>query len=280
MILNICINYCSNNETEGYLHALAELDGLDGLRVLVVDNSPREKAFEMPAALANGPFELLSLPENPGYFGAAAEGLRHYLAGSPLPDWVIVSNVDIRPASKDFLARIEAYGGQPDLAVLAPGIHSSFTSSNQNPFMIQRPRPLRMHFYRFLYCSWVLTALYVQMSRLVRRSGGKSSAGTGILPAAPGGPEGIYAAHGACFILSQAFFRRGGTLSYPCFLFGEEIFIAEQVRKLNMGCTLDEDVKIIHEEHVSTGTALKKNMLRYAQEAASFCAKSYFPLWG
>ena len=61
----------------------------------------------------------------------------------------------------------------------------------------------------------------------------------------------IYAPHGACVIFSKRFFSEGGSLDLPVFLFGEEICIAEAVRRLGLSVIYNPKLVLTHHEHQS-----------------------------
>jgi GT2 family glycosyltransferase len=63
----------------------------------------------------------------------------------------------------------------------------------------------------------------------------------------------IYAPHGSIFIFRRAFFEHGGNIRFPYFLFGEEIYIAEQVKEKGGKILYAPELNIIHNEHTSTG---------------------------
>ena len=51
-------------------------------------------------------------------------------------------------------------------------------------------------------------------------------------------------------LFASSYFDKGGTLNYPSFLFGEELFVAEQARQLNLTTVFEPSLKIEHQQHV------------------------------
>src|SRR5215831_609288 len=91
-VLLICVKYGSDQETALYLESLRSLNRQQTLRVLVVDNASEGG----PARLPEWPnCSRISAPDNLGYFGGARYGLSLHLRNNPLPDWIIISNVDL-----------------------------------------------------------------------------------------------------------------------------------------------------------------------------------------
>src|SRR2546427_119628 len=82
--------------------------------------------------------------------------------------------------------------------------------------------------------------------------------------------EFIYAPHGALFIFSRRYFEAGGYLDGNLFLYGEEISVAEICRSLGLPVIYEPSLRVLHNEHQSTGRVIsrfsfecQKNALRY-----------------
>src|SRR5207247_1725944 len=130
------------------------------------------------------------------------------------------------------------YSDRPP-AIVAPDIilksRSGLPSSNhhQNPCLTTRPSKLRMRFIwamtrnHLLYTVFeLLSSLrYRLLSSLVRlKSSGAPNTNEAGFP--------IYAPFGAFVMFHKDYFTAGGTLRYPGFLFGEEIYVGETARTL------------------------------------------------
>src|SRR5882762_158509 len=94
--LVIGINYQTDEHAVTFARSLARYSPED-VSVILVDNSERGNPDGFPRQIraASPQIRYLEAPRNLGYFGGANYGLKQYLAGSELPDWVIVCNVDI-----------------------------------------------------------------------------------------------------------------------------------------------------------------------------------------
>ncbi|MNZ11427.1 hypothetical protein D3C78_282910 [compost metagenome] len=62
----------------------------------------------------------------------------------------------------------------------------------------------------------------------------------------------MYGAHGSFMIFSRNYFRLGADVDYPRFLFGEEVFVAEQLRTHNLHIEHLPQLRIFDKEHAST----------------------------
>jgi GT2 family glycosyltransferase len=271
--LLICVKYGSDEETDHYLESVRSLQSQSSMHVLVVDNTldgswgQRSSQFNCIAVQAS---------QNLGYFGGARYGLSHYLSENPLPDWVIVSNVDLTIADPKFLDHLFPLKDDPDLGVVAPSIRSNLTGRDQNPYLATRPSSLRMHFYKWLYRSWLLLNAHELASAAVHKLLGVLRSGRSS--DSEGSRREIYAPHGSFLIFSKTYFERDGDLQFPEFLFGEEIYVAEKLRTLKLKAIYEPSLVVIHEEHQSTKLFKSRPIAAYVAASAAYCANTFFPL--
>jgi GT2 family glycosyltransferase len=209
------------------------------------------------------------MPSNLGYFGAAHLVLNSVWKNR-LPDWLVVSNADIRLPQHSFLTRLADHSAGR-CAVIAPKIVSTETGLDQNPFHRHRPSAVRINLNRLIprvpLLFWLVTAQYLIKRSIRRRIPGNHAQSTK-------NSTNIYAPHGAFIVFSKEYFRRGGSLNCGAFLFAEEIFVAETCRRLGLHITHSPDLEVLHDEHVSTrgNPAIR----RYQAEAADYCFREFF----
>lgn len=274
--LLICVKYSADPETVRYLESLRQLHGQSNLHVLIVDNDASGATSDLRI---DARFAVLQSDENLGYLGGARWGMSKYLEEHPLPDWVIVSNVDLLITDRHFLEKLAALKSVPRVGAVAPRIASVLTGRNQNPFMRNRPSAMRMHAYKWLHRSWLALNAHelgsVVFHRL-RSALGRSTRTKANLDRELGGK--IYAPHGSFLILSKEYFRSGGSLDFPCFLFGEEIYLAENLRKLGLDVIYEPSLEVLHQEHKSTKLLKSRKLGQFVASSAAYCADTYFPL--
>jgi len=275
-VLLICVKHGSETETALYLESLRKLRGQRTLQVLVVDNTIGAELPELPKERN---FTWLRAEENLGYFGGARRGLSLYLQEHSLPDWVIVSNVDLVIVDLEFLHKLAALPSRSNLGAVAPSIRSALTGKDQNPYLRVRPSAARMHAYKWLFQSRLVLNIYELAAAAfhwARSVPGKLRASSHKFRRSL--PESIYAPHGSFLILSKNYFARGGNLEFPGFLFGEEIYIAESMRRLGLGVWYDPSLEVLHDEHKSTKLYKSREIAAHAAFAAAYCADVFFPI--
>jgi GT2 family glycosyltransferase len=275
-VLLVCVKYDSDPETALYMESLRRLEGQPNLQVLIVDNAVSAHMAAMPM---DASFTFLRSNENLGYFGGARRGISKYLEDHPLPDWIIVSNVDLLITDPQFLQKLASLKAAPRVGAIAPRISSVLTGRNQNPFMRSRPSAIRMHVYKWLYRSWLALNAHELASAVFHRIRSAVGRSTRTKTKSSRDVVGkVYAPHGSFLILSKEYFRAGGSLDFPCFLFGEEIYLAESLRRLGLDVIYEPSLEVMHQEHQSTKLLKSRKLARFVASSAAYCADTYFPL--
>jgi GT2 family glycosyltransferase len=274
-VLLICVNYRKPTETQHFVATALEQTLSSSLRLVVVDNSPFPGGGVVPESVPSDPHvKAIATGKNLGYFGGAALALADHLKSHPLPDWVIVSNPDVYFSDRDVLQRLcDAHRGD-EPAVIAPSIRTVDTSVEQNPYMRVRPSRFRMHLYRWLFSAYPIDVVYEGLSWIKHRALGLLSKVRP--PAAASLPERIYAPHGSFIALHRSYFEGGGNLEYGAFLFGEEIFIAETVRRLGLTVLYEPAVMIEHTERSTAAGLFNRDSSRFRRQASRYLARTFF----
>jgi GT2 family glycosyltransferase len=281
--LVIAVNYKTDEHAVQLARSFAHYQD-ECVHVLLVDNSERDDpdAFARRIHAVNPDVECVAAPSNLGYFGGASFGLKKYLARLALPEWVIICNVDIEFRDPSFFSTLHKSNLPDSVGVIGPQIWSATYQRDVNPKIKQRPTKRRMLFYRIVFGNFYLQGVYELLSvakywmkkqfRNLRNGEGKAGAD---LPASANAM--IYAAHGSCMILNRRYFLAGGTVDYPVFLFGEEIFVAETSRQLGLSTIHFPRLWVFDREHASTKGALRsRKVAGYMNEATQYLLQRYF----
>jgi GT2 family glycosyltransferase len=260
MILFLVTHFRDGDAVTSFISHIRSLDP-DGTAaaIAVADNSPDE-----PLAYAPSPNVVVyRAPENLGYLNGCALAHTSWLVdGHPTPEMVAVSNTDVTLES-DFL-RAAAHLDVDGVGVVAPDVRLP-DGTPQNPFMTRRPSRRRLAFYRVMFGSDALTLLLEALERL--KLGRRK---------APSGSRDIYAAHGSIFVLTNAFFAGGGKLAFDGLLYGEEIHIAEQVRRHGLRAVMEPSLRVTHQRRASTGTVARRRRRRWARERLQVVLREYY----
>jgi GT2 family glycosyltransferase len=220
------------------------------VRVIVCCNAAGDMAAILNRAGSMDGFEARDMSHNPGYMGALRE------LGDELPPdgAVVLSNADLslrRGTLRELRAALIRY---PEAAVLAPRILTQ-GGEDQNPHLTEPPSVLKLWLLRWLH-RWPAVADLM----LVRRRGHSSTPNrVGVSPAE------IFAGHGSCLVFTPEYRRSGGTFDYPCFLFGEEVWVGAEALRIRRPVLYVPRIQLAHSEHVSTGARRRRGAVAAAK---------------
>jgi GT2 family glycosyltransferase len=264
-VLYILVNYFNEAEVARFIMQELRTQTINKPVVIVVDNGSNSSLVN------NLPVRNLVVfnpGDNLGYFGAAAFALREFLKKNSLPEFVILSNADMKFKDKDVLKNLLS-SSPADADVIGPALVSSTNNKSLNPFYENRISASKLKFlitvFSFypLYCSYQLLSLvYGKM-----KANGKAKAANSHY---------VYALHGSMLVFRKAFFEKGGSLEYGGFLFSEELYVAETARERSMKLYLNSSVSVLHDEHTTTGVFKKPKYVRWMRDSLSFIFKTYF----
>lgn len=226
-VLLFCVNY----KADGHLLRLIESirDALESCpevlaQVHVLDNSQKSadqlEDLRTRARASGIAVTIHSDGTNRGYFSGIPLAQSIAAAGF---DCIIYSNVDLTVDRRLFSQLNTARSSRK--GVIAPSIISNDDGFDQNPKYSKRLSRSKIERLRWIYSRGWAFSLYMALARAKeliawKRSAEKINTSEAL----------IYAPHGAFFIFTdKEFFLR--LPFFPCFLFGEELFIAEEARK-------------------------------------------------
>lgn len=197
---------------------------------------------------------LVDFADNPGYMGA----LRRVAKTLPTTAIVILSNADLVVDRGFFAALHEAVLRYPDAGMFAPSIVGS-TGDDQNPHLVRPPTKTKLTLLKWMH-------RYPRVADLLNlRRRGQSARSTVGRPG-----DAIFAGHGSCLVFLPEYRRRGGRFDYPCFLFGEELWVGFECRRVGLAVHYIPELKMRHEEHISTGTRRRGSVARAKYESLSY----------
>jgi GT2 family glycosyltransferase len=275
-ILIIGVIYNTYPETIRYIDSLAPL-ATGEISLILVDNSDLEKPTDFLEKIKSHPFlHYFETGKNLGYFGGAREGLAYYLKNHPAyPQWLLVTNVDI-VFTPVFFERLRELNDLPNLGMVAPSIISQKWNRDFNPKIVVRNPKRKIQFNQIIYSNFLLQNLYFTSAYLYKWLRGLVRGKDG--PAEDPGQKRrkIFAPHGSCLVFKDSYFRSGGTLDLPNFLFGEEIFVAETSARLGLDVVYDPGLVIRDFEHASVGFFVKPKINKYYRESIHNILKLYY----
>jgi len=275
-VLILAVNYNTYSKTLQFLESIHPVSP-DQVQVILIDNSEVESPPDYELQTRKYPFlHHLKTGQNLGYFHGARAGLEWYLDNHEcLPAWLMVCNVDIC-FSSDFFTSLSSVPDHQHLGVVAPSIISERWHCDYNPYLLKRiSKPILTGYY-YLYHSTILHNLYLTAAyakkwilRLMKLP--RQITARGAHPV-----QRIYAPHGACLLFAGRYFRMGGDLNLPNFLFGEEIHVAETAARLGLIVEYHPELLIHNAEHASVGNFVSSAVNRYYRESIGVILENYY----
>ncbi len=319
-ILHICVNYGNYDESNQFVKDCLAQGSADCVKIALCDNSAEGVSVDNRLSQWQGhpQVEVISLPKNPGYLGAAHCAYEYFLKqtspqeetlGDAWPrelKFLLLSNTDIRYCDNDFYRKLLDINPNENCALIAPSIRSTLTGCESNPLYSLRPSRQKMKFLSFVYRVYPLAWLYHTLSflkntlfkntlfgatkraevkdkapnKVLGKVLGKAPEKTSSKTPGTGGGEALsfYASHGCFIIFTPTFFSHGGSLNYPVKLYGEELFIAEQLQRKNLAIQWAPSIQILHREKgtenkLADRIGLSRKSFKFKKESSRYLAK-------
>ena len=240
-ILLICVTYHSDNELHAFVESVHRAEervkGKMQVDIEVADNGQ----------------------DNRGYLGGA---LSIYNAKAQGYDYVSISNVDLELAS-DFFEQLLSVDTK-DLGWIAPDIYTDKINRHENPYMLSRPTKRNFLIWNIIYSNTLIYRLYHRLYIF-------KSHKTKTYPVYE-----IYAGHGSFMLFTKAFVEHNPEIHFPGFMYGEEIYLAELIRKSDLHVQYIPTMRIANTGNISTGLINQKQKSAWSKESLRAIQKLFF----
>lgn len=271
LILSVCHN--------SYLEALNYLKSIDQtknnekfyIEIILLDNSSNIDDQEIlkkyiPKRIVLSTHRV----KNDGYFPTIFNFVRSNNINLESFDFIFITNTDLI-FERNFFVNLDNLQVDKNVGLIAPQIFSNQLNVDKNPKINFRPKKIKLLFNRFLFGSRILFFCLQLFNalRVRRRYKRTRKSKKGI------NANEIYAAHGAFFIFTGISVKNFLDFDYPIFLFGEEIHVAEILRKSDLKTLYIPDLIIYDLEHVSTSKLPKKDYLKNNRYALNYLINKY-----
>lgn len=261
-ILIVCVNYNSYSELRQFLDSVeksAENATDAHVEVIIADNSTLYEDVDVTS------FQTISVSQqkfdNLGYLGGASAVINNTQNISQYK-YVIISNVDVLFEGSTIKHLVDFNIGN-DVAWVAPTIYSEKFQKDLNPNIINRYPKQKLRLLKLTYNKWVygFYCKYYYSRKHKDFSYPQCD---------------IYAGHGSCIVLTSNFFSDYERIDYPIFLYGEELFIAELIRKPKKRVIYVPTIRIKTIGGVSTSKLPSKSFCKYNIEAINYILKTFY----
>lgn len=264
--LMFCVNYNSYLELDNYLQSIKKAyeyyKDKNELAIVVTDNSKNTKKIKI-----DYPFDVQQIitGKNLGYFGGISYAIKHNTNRLLEFDYVIFSNVDLIMSESFFSDLYNLNLNEKEIGCIAPTILSLNERQNRNPKVLKRYSIKKLKLLRLMYKFPILYYLYTSIFYSKRRQRMQQR-----------GEGSIYAAHGSFMIFTRRFASFLQEMRYPVFMFGEELFIAENLKKQGLMTYYLPNIIIYDTDHVSTSKMKSNFYFKCNYEALDMLIKEYY----
>lgn len=258
-LLFVCINYNNEVEVKEYLENIKEV--IKNPKEIIVVNNSLTKNLDKILRIDNLIINIFTPYKNLGYLNGLFYGINEYKKNKELPQWIVFSNTDIE--IKKFEFKDKNYSS--DIYCIAPEIFSVFNRIYQNPFYKFRLQKKKIKRIIQVKRFFLLDIIYENLSQIKNKIFSSKNISSSY----------IYAPHGSFFLLKKDFFLIKEQ-KYFNLLYGEELFIAEELRKLNKKVYFDKNLRVNHLEHSTTGLIKRKTKNKILIESLHQILKKYY----
>ena len=266
-VLFVCVNYNTNELLNNYIKSIDKAKSLLNcplrIDVLIGHNS---ELFDPVRNNLNKDISVFHInnKNNLGYIGGVTSAIKESNIDLNSYDYVIISNVDLK-ISETFFKKMMNLNIGPQIGWIAPCIFSEKEKRDRNPKIIKRPSVGKMKMIALMYRFPLINYIY---SKIIYKNRDKNS--SNFLN------NNIYAGHGSFMIFTNSFIKKNSNISFPGFLFGEEIFFAELVRMSQLKTIYIPELIVNDIDHASTNKLKKAIFYKMNYQSIKIITEKFF----
>lgn len=279
----VILNFLTSQDAIKAVESLLKLTNTlsHTISIYIVDNaSPSKIIEELEATLSHySEVFIIKNAQNLGFAKGNNVGIEAALRDKC--DVITCLNNDVEFSTEgDFFETCKTIISDKNIGVIGPRIIDS-KGKNQNPFLKEGPSESEKKYRKKIYNTaygklrYWLTRFYLPM--LVQKSKNDSKV---VIKEEP--ISGFYyALHGSVLIFTPSFFNHYSGFDPNTFLYGEELILAEMMKKVGLKCYYSNKITAFHAEDVSTDIYLKnkskeKFCLKHEYDSIRHLVKTYY----
>jgi GT2 family glycosyltransferase len=239
----IAVNFNNSDFTIDYVDSVKDLTSIeDNINVIIVDNNSEESDFnKLEAKLKDvESVKLIRSESNLGYFGGLNVGI------DSIPDvseenenLLVIGNNDLL-FRKDFLIELSKINYDDNTFVLAPNI-ITIDGYHQNPQLVTKQSEFKKFILRLYFLNYCLARILRYAALAINKIKGRNDNMNSDKKMF------IRQGNGACFILTNNFFKFYEKLDDSVFLWGEECLLANQLSSVGGKMLYEPSIIVYHQ---------------------------------
>ncbi|QCC91559.1 glycosyltransferase family 2 protein [Enterobacter cloacae] len=266
----ICVNYNGADFCRSLCSSLELLavPSDSQVRLIIVDNNSSEKDKVSIKQIHSDrvDIKIINLEKNIGYFPGMNHGVLYSRESDN--DVIIIGNNDLKYRS-DFITNLDLLNISDETLVICPDV-VTIDGIHQNPLSTKKISKLGLLREDLYYSNYYISRAMRAIAQIMRkamfwRSSNKNS--NGYTEHAMNIDRGI----GACYVLTNNFFKHFKKLDDRVFMWGEEALLSNQISSVNGQIRYEPSLVV---EHFESGT-VKKMLTRERYEIVRKSYKIY-----
>ncbi len=264
----ITVNYKNIKPTKKLMSSLEGCIENEDLKVFIADNSTDRLSSDELIKIKNDSKlnVFLYFFKNNMYYWPAVEHIisTEFAKNKKYPDRIIICNNDIIFTDTLFFKKLKKYTNK-HYPIIGPAILNK-NQTSLNPFLVYPLNSFKLKFWDFYYKSYLLSRVLnflIIVKNFFKNKNKYEKASK------------VYAAHGSFIIFSDTFFNKGGFLDNNFKLFCEELSNAEIAKKIGCNIFYLPELKVFHDQHISTGIIDKKKLFLIAKNSHDYFINHY-----
>ncbi|ENI4486274.1 glycosyltransferase family 2 protein [Vibrio fluvialis] len=268
-LIFVTVNYNNIGETNKFVSCFLNESNSDNI-LYVIDNSENKTSCkDLESSISSNNVIFLYPFENLGYLGGASFALDHYYNNNGFNfEYILICNNDISFDVNNIINNLPDIKINEDKCmVISPSIIDHGT--NVNPYMINRKSKYYMMMWNVILSTYTTFNIFHRLNKWLSKKTTKK---------AKKNFKGkyIYGTHGSVFIINSKYFTNGGSIRKLPFLYGEEMYIAEQVSRLNGKCAYVPELCFYHKGSATLGKDHSKFKYDKIKEAHEYIYKEFY----
>ena len=239
----IAVNFNNSDFTINYVDSVKDLTSTkDNINVIIVDNNSEKNDFnKLEAKLKNAEnVKLIRSESNLGYFGGLNIGIGSiHNVSKENENLLVIGNNDLL-FRKDFLVELSKISYDVNTFVIAPNI-ITLDGYHQNPQLVIKQSEFKKFILRLYFLNYYLARVLRYVALTINKIKGRKENMNSDRKMF------IRQGNGACFILTNNFFKFYEKLDDGVFLWGEECLLANQLSLADGRMLYDPNIIVYHQ---------------------------------
>lgn len=255
----ITVNYNNSSLTIQLMNNIYQNIKSISYDFVIVDNNSKESEKIILKNVTNIS-KVIFLKKNIGYFPAVNRAMME--VNRKIYDYIIVSNNDIiiDKSLENALLNIKY---TDNVFVICPDIIEDNTI-HRNPMASESISKIRIYLYDIYFSNYIISIVMIRLWKIFKKYVIKKNINGKMIE-----KEKIVLGYGAFYIFRKMFYNKIELLDHPKFLMGEEVYLANQVKKYNGILLYEPQIKIIHNRNSSTKKISSKRKYLIEKESYS-----------